>query len=195
MHFYMQQMNTIQRVRTVTNPVLETIRNRRSIIRFETTPIEEEKIEAILEGGRWAPSVLNRQPWRFILVRDPNIKDALSEFAPTVFKAGIREAPLCIAVTVDPDEEPYHFIEDGAAATQNMALAAHSVGLGSCWIGIFRLKGGKGSSEEKVKSILEIPKTHRVISLLPIGVPKYFEEKNRKPLSQLVYQNKFGESE
>lgn len=191
----MQQKNTICQVKTVANHVLEAIRNRRSIIRFETTPIEEEKIQTILEAGRWAPSVLNRQPWRFIIVKDPTIKEALSEIAPTLFKKGMREAPLCLAVTVDPNEEPYHFIEDGAAATQNMALAAYSLGLGSCWIGIFRLEGEKGTSEEKIKKILEIPKTHRVIALLPIGVPKYFEEKTRKPLSQLVYQNKFGKPE
>lgn len=191
----MQQKNTIYRLKPVTNHVLEAIRNRRSIIRFETTPIEEGKIQAILEAGRWAPSVLNRQPWRFIIVKDPTIKEALSEIAPTIFKAGMREAPLCIAISVDPQEEPYHFIEDASAATQNMALAAHSLGLGSCWIGIFRLEGEKGTSEEKIKNILEIPKTHRVIALLPIGIPKYFVEKTRKPLSQLVYQNKFGKPE
>lgn len=191
----MQQKNTIYRLKPVTNHVLEAIRNRRSIIRFETTPIEEGKIQAILEAGRWAPSVLNRQPWRFIIVKDPTIKEALSEIAPTIFKAGMREAPLCIAISVDPQEEPYHFIEDASAAIQNMALAAHSLGLGSCWIGIFRLEGEKGTSEEKIKNILEIPKTHRVIALLPIGIPKYFVEKTRKPLSQLVYQNKFGKPE
>jgi len=95
-------------------------------------------------------------------------------------------------VSVNPSEDPFHFIEDGAAATQNMALAAQSLGLGSCWIGIFRLEHEKKSAEEKIKDVLEIPKTHRVIALLPIGIPKYVREKDRKELSQLVYQNKFG---
>ena len=176
----------------MTNPILEAIRNRRSIIRFETTPIEEEKVQAILEAGRWAPSWLNKQPWRFIVVTDQAIKENLSEFAPTIYTTGVREAPLCIVVSVDPNEDPFHFIEDGAAATQNMALAAYSLGLGSCWIGPFSLKEEKGSPEEKIKNALKIPKTHRVVSLLPIGIPRYFEEKNRKTLSQLVYQNKFG---
>jgi len=176
----------------MTNVILEAIKNRRSIIRFETTPIEEKKIQAILEAGRWAPSWINKQPWRFIVVTDPAIKETLSDFVPTVFNIGVREAPVCIVVSVDPNEDPHHFIEDGAAATQNMALAAHGLGLGSCWIGLFSLKEEKGSSEEKIKNALEIPKTHRVISLLPIGIPKHFEEKSRKVLSQLVYQNKFG---
>ncbi len=178
----------------MTNSVLKAIKERRSILRFETTPIEEEKIQAILEAGRWAPSWLNKQPWRFIVVTDPTIKKSLSEFAPTIYRAGTREAPVCIVICVDPKEDPFHFIEDGSVATQNMALAAHSLGLGSCWIGTFRLKEEKESAEEKTKRILGIPKNHRVISLLPIGIPKYIEEKDRKELSQLVYRNRFGKT-
>ncbi len=178
----------------MTNPTLEAIKNRRSIVRFETTPVEEEKIQAILEAGRWAPSWLNKQPWKFIVVTDPAIRESLSEFVPTIFKLGVREAPVCIVTTVDSNEDPFHFIEDGAVATQNMTLAAYSLGLGSCWIGTFQIKKEKKSSEEKIKNVLEIPKAHRVISLLPIGIPKNVGEKNRKELSQLVYQNKFGKS-
>jgi nitroreductase len=185
-------MDTESLVRSITNPVLEAITNRRSIIRFEETAVEEEKVQAILYAGRWAPSALNRQPWRFIVVREPSIKEALSEYAPTIYRQGMREAPLCIVITVDSEEEPWHFVEDGSAATQNMALAAHSLGLGSCWIGVFRLEGERGSSEEKIKNLLEIPNNHRVISLLPIGIPKHFEEKDRKPLTQIVYHDKFG---
>ena len=176
----------------MTNLVLEAIKKRRSVTRFETTPIEEKKIQAILEAGQWAPSWLNKQPWRFTVVTDPSIKESLSKFAPTVYELGVQEAPVCIVVSVDSSEDPFHFIEDGAAATQNMALAAYGLGLGSCWIGIFNLKEEKESSEEKIKNALEIPKVHRVISLLPIGIPKHIKEKDRKGLSQLVYRNKFG---
>jgi len=176
----------------MTNPVLEAIKNRRTIVRFETTPIEEKKIQAILEAGRWAPSWLNKQPWRFIVVTDPTIKESLSELVPTVYKLGVREAPVCIVVSVNPNEDPFHFIEDGAAATQNIALAAQSLGLGSCWIGTFTLEEEKKSSEEKIKDALEIPKIYRVVSLLPIGIPKHVGEKDRKELSQLIYRNKFG---
>ena len=173
------------------NPVLEAIKDRRSVIRFETAPIEEGKIQAILEAGRWAPSWVNTQPWRFILITDPEIKERISEHVTTIHNLAIREAPICIAVCVDPKEDPYHFVEDGAVATQNMALAAHSLGLGSCWIGVFNLKGKKGSAETRIKEILKVPKTYRVISLLPVGIPKYVPEKNRKEPSQLVYRDKF----
>jgi len=170
-----------------TNPVLEAVRNRRSVIRFETVPVGEEKIQAILEAGRWAPSWLNKQPWKFIVITDPGVKERVSEFAPTIFSLAIKEAPVCIAVCVDSKEDPYHFIEDAAAATQNMALAAHSQGLGSCWIGVFNLEGAKDSAEAKIREILDVPRDFRLISLLPIGIPKYTPEKDRKKLSEIVY--------
>jgi nitroreductase len=171
------------------NPVLRAIKKRRSVKRFETTLIAEKKIQAILEAGGWAPSWLNKQPWRFILIRDQSIKERISEFVPTIFNKGVLDAPICIAVCVDPGEDPYHYIEDGAAATQNMALAAHSLGLGSIWIGVFDLKGEKNSAEEKIKEILEVPKNWRLISIMPIGVPKFVPEKSREKLSQIVYRD------
>jgi nitroreductase len=130
----------------VANEVLDAIRNRRSVLRFEGTPVEEDKVEAILKAGRWAPSWINKQPWSFIVIRDQETKDELSEAVPTTFVQGLKEAPVCIAVTVDANEDPYHPVEDGAAATQNMALAAHSLGLNTSWIGIYDLANQKNSA-------------------------------------------------
>jgi nitroreductase len=175
------------------NPVLDAIRDRRSVPRFESTQVEDDKLEAILEAGRWAPSWLNKQPWSFIVVKDKKIKEQLGEVVPTAFVQGLREAPVCIAVAVDPREDPYHFVEDGAVASQNMALAAHSLGLHSSWIGIFDVKEQKNSAESKVKQILEVPKEHRLIALLPIGHVKFdVPKKERKALHHIVYQDKFG---
>ena len=177
----------------MTNEVLETIKNRRSVIRFENTAVEDDKIEAILEAGRWAPSWINKQPWNFIVIRDQNTKNHLSEIVPTTFVQGLKEAPLCIAITVNASEDPYHFVEDGAAAAQNMALAAQSLGLNSSWIGAYDLKKQKNSAEVNIKKILEIPKDARVIAILPIGHLKgETPKKDRKSLRQIVYQEKFG---
>ncbi|MGQ9552443.1 MAG: nitroreductase family protein [Candidatus Bathycorpusculaceae bacterium] len=175
------------------NAVLDAIIGRRTAVRFESTSVEEEKLETVLEAGRWAPSWLNKQPWSFIVVKDKNIKEKLSEVVPTVFVKGLREAPVCIAVVADTAVDQYHFVEAGAVATQNMALAAHSLGLHSCWIGIFDVKSQAKSSEGLVKEILGVPKTHRVISLLPIGYTRQENLKaERKTLDQIVYQNRFG---
>jgi nitroreductase len=178
---------------TMTNPILEAIRDRRTVARFENTQVEDDKLEAILEAGRWAPSWLNKQPWSFIVIKDQKIKEQLSEVVPTIFVQGLKEAPVCIAVTVNPEEDPYHFVEDGATASQNMTLAAHSLGLQSSWIGIFDIRDQKNSAEPKVKLILEIPKKHRVIALLPIGRVKHeIPKKERKALRQIVHKDKFG---
>lgn len=176
----------------MSNPVLETIKRRRSVVRFESTPIEKEKLQAVLEAGQWAPSFLNKQPWKFIVIADKGIKEQLSQIVPTAFTKAVVEAPVCVAVAVDTEEDPFHFVEAGAIATQNMALAAHSLGLYSCWIGVFNLKGEKNSSETRIRKVLELPKAYRVISLLPIGHPLgEIPKKNRKVLEQLVYQEKF----
>jgi nitroreductase len=175
------------------NLVLDAIKGRRTAVRFESTSVEEEKLKTVLEAGRWAPSWLNKQPWNFIVITDKNIKEKLSEVVPTVFVKSLREAPVCIAVVADTTVDQYHFVEAGAVATQNMALAAHSLGLHSCWIGIFDVKNQKKSSESHVKEILEVPKTHRAIALLPIGYTRQENLKaERKTLDQIVYQNRFG---
>jgi len=178
----------------MSNPVLEVIRNRRSATRFDTASVEEEKVQAILEAGRWAPSWLNRQPWKFIVVRDRLLKERISEFAPTVYKLALSEAPVCIVVCVDPVEDPFHYVEDGAIATQNMALAAQSLGLGSLWIGVFNVRNERNSAEEKTKAILGIPENYRLISILPIGVVRLAPEKARKNLSEIVMNERFGKT-
>jgi len=176
------------------NPVLDAVKNRRTVVRFESTDVEQDKIDDILEAGRWAPSWLNKQPWNFIVIRDQKTKELLSEVVPTSFVQGLKEAPVCIAVTVDTKEDSYHFVEAGAIATQNMALVAHSLGLQTSWIGIFDLRDQKNSAEAKVKKVLEIPKNHRVITILPIGHAKYnIPTKDRKELRHIVYKEKFGE--
>lgn len=175
------------------NEVLETIKNRRSVLRFESTSIDDDKVEAILEAGRWAPSWINKQPWNFTVIKDQKTKEQLSDVVPTAFVQGLKESPFCIAVTVDATEDPFHFVEDGAAAAQNMALAAYSLGLHSSWIGVYDLKNQRNSAESKVRQILGIPKDNRVIAILPIGHAKNdLPKKDRKPLKQIVYQEKFG---
>ena len=91
------------------NEVLATIKNRRSVVRFESTSIDDDKVEAILEAGRWAPSWINKQPWNFTVIKDQKTKEQLSDAVPTAFVQGLKESPLCIAVTVDATEDPYPF--------------------------------------------------------------------------------------
>ena len=164
------------------NEVLNTIKNRRTIRKFKPNPIDEEKLQMILEAGRWAPSFSNLQPWKFIVTKDQNLKNELDKASKeSVLHLGINEAPLVILVCVDRRIDPLHAIEAGAAATQNIALAGHSLGLGVGWIGVWGTE-----AETAIQKLFQLPETTRVVSLLPIGYPAESPQGNRKPLEEFI---------
>jgi len=164
------------------NEVLNAIKNRRTIRRFKSTPIDEEKLLTILEAGRWAPSFSNLQPWRFIVIKDQGLKNAIDKAArESVLHLGINEAPVVILVCVDRRIDPLHAIETGAAAAQNMALVAYSLGLGAGWIGIWGTE-----AEASIQKIFKLPETVRAVSLLPVGVPDESPEGHRKPIEDFT---------
>ena len=183
------------------NEVLKAIRERRSVLRFKPVPVPEEKLEQVLEAGRWAPSYANSQPWTFIVVRDEKLKAGLGELVDRIALArrgkvaisgkGIGEAPLVIAVVVDPWRDPRHFVEAGAVAAQNMSLAAHSLGLATYWAGIYEAGGGRRSLESQVKRLLGVPREMHVIALLPLGVPAYEATSERVELAELVRHDRY----
>jgi nitroreductase len=178
------------------NEVLRVIRNRRSVIRFTDAPVSDEQLETILEAGRWAPSYINSQPWEFIVVRDPGMRARLAEVLKRVTLAwhGFAQAPVLVAIAVDPTRDPSHSIEDGAAAVQNMALAAHSVGLASFWAGLHAADAGKGSVVEEIRTLLELPRHMSLIAVLPIGAAGYAAKSDRKPLTESAHAEKFGKA-
>ena len=136
----------------------------------------------ILEAGRWAPSFSNLQPWRFIVIRDLALKIALDKAArESVLHLGINEAPAVILVCVDRRIDPLHAIEAGSAATQNMTLAAYSLGLGAGWIGIWGTE-----AEASIQKLFKLPETVRVVSLLPVGIPDESPEGHRKPIEDFT---------
>ncbi len=162
--------------------LMEIIRNRRTIRKFKPDPVDEEKVQMILEAGRWAPSFSNLQPWKFLVVKDANLKTAIDKIAKeSVLHWGIHEAPIAILVCADRRVDPLHAIETGAAVTQNMTLMAQSLGLGSGWIGIMGTEAETG-----IQKLLKFPETMRVISLIPVGIPNESPSVNRKPLEALV---------
>ncbi|MCW4041510.1 MAG: nitroreductase family protein [Candidatus Bathyarchaeota archaeon] len=172
--------------------LIQAIKNRQCVYRFDPTPLSEDVIQAILDAGRWAPSWLNRQPWRFHVITESKTKKRIMKEAPSIFHEGILEAPATIAVLVNVMDDPFHYIEAGAVATQNMALAAYALGLGSCWIGVFNLRGARRSTEERIKKVLKISKEYRLIALLPIGKPRMInQERTRKDLKEITSFNQF----
>ena len=161
--------------------VLEAIRTRRSIRHFKPEPVPPELIEKLLEAGRWAPSSANSQPWEFIVIADPEIKNRISRsfnFGPF-----LNEAPMAIAVVVDRLRTVLP-VQDGTLAAYAIWLAAHSLGLGACWVNP-NIPGG-------IKKILGIPHTKKLITILAIGYPAEAPVKTRRKLSDFVYFEKHG---
>jgi nitroreductase len=166
----------------IMNEVLKTIRNRRTIRRFKPNPIDPEMVELILEAGRWAPSFSNLQPFKFIVIKDQSLKNALDKAArESVLHLGIHEAPVVILVCVDRRIDPLHAIEAGAAATQNMTLASNSLGLGAGWIGIWGTE-----AETAIQKLLGLSETVRIVSLVPLGIADETPEGHRKPIQELI---------
>jgi nitroreductase len=172
------------------NEVLKTIKGRRSVLRFNERPVADEHIEAILEAGRWAPSYINSQPWEFMVIRDAERRRKVSEILRriTLSWQGFAQAPVMIMVAVNTATDPRHHIEDGAAAAQNMALVAHSLGVASFWAGIYGESDGRGTPEDELRALLHIPRGLRIVAALPIGYGAYAAESTRRPLSEIVHE-------
>jgi nitroreductase len=166
------------------NPVLEAIRQRRSIRRFTQEPVSADEIEAVLEAGRWAPSGLNNQPWRFLVVRasDPR-QDALAEH--TKYAHIVRQAQVLFCVFLDR-EGVYNRAKDLqgiGACLQNMLLAAHALGLGAVWLGeIINQEPAVTKSLGLDEQALEL------MAVLAVGRPDQKGSSQRKPMSELLVE-------
>ncbi len=166
----------------------EAIKTRRSVRGFTSEDVSDEIIEEILEAGRWAPSGLNNQAWRFIVVRNEETKVGLSKL--TGYGQTIKNAPVLIVVFLDK-EHMYHYVKDIqsiGACIQNMLLAIHSLGLGGVWLGEI-LK-----NKEMVNKVLGAPESYELMAVVALGHPvKKTRRSDRKNLSELVFRERFAE--
>ncbi len=168
--------------------VLNQIKDRYSVRKYEDRPVEPEKLEAVLEAARLAPSARNVQEWRFVVVQDAAMRARLAEAAHG--QTFVGEAPVVIACcAVDT-----HYVMrcgqcahpiDVAIAIEHMALQAVEEGLGTCWIGSFH--------PDQVRALLDIPADIMVVELLTLGYPAdSAPEKKRVPLSDIVSRETWG---
>lgn len=158
---------------------LEAIRSRRSVRWYTGDPIPREDLEKIVDAGRLAASGSNRQPWDFIVITDKAMIDKLKVAAQWIQKAG-----AIIAVVMNPSSR--WWVEDGAAAVENMLIACTALGYGSCW-----LEGYTLPREEEFKELLSIPKEKRLLTLVPIGVPAEWPTKEKKSLKEVIHWERY----
>jgi nitroreductase len=204
--------------------IFETIEGRKSIRRFKQVPVSDEKLNKILDAGRWAPSANNTQPWSFIVIKDRAMLKAMAiavremidrmiPFAESEKQAQrlaaykgnyytfFENAPVVIAVCMEAYDtgtdrllakmgysaeeikrlRPLPGLQSVAAAVQNMLLATHALGYGSCWM------TGPLVAQEAFEKILGFGKEKLIAALLPVGMPDENPPvRNRKALEVIV---------
>jgi nitroreductase len=166
--------------------VLEAIKQRRSIRQFTEQAIERELLEQILDAARWAPTAGNQQKWRFIIVTDPTVKEMVRKVSPGVFATPAAFVVICAEKDPDAsDWDEWTYLADCAVAAQNIMLAAHALGLGSC-VAISYARAA-------VQEILDIPDQVQPELIVILGYPA--EDPSpplRLPLSQIVFADEYG---
>jgi Nitroreductase len=177
--------------------MLEIIAGRQSDRKYRDVTVEAEKIERILEAGRVSPSACNAQPWKFIVVNNPVLKNKIAKAAAAKLigmNAFVNQAPLLIIIVREKPNfsskvgatiknKDYSRIDVGIAA-ENICMQAEAEGLGSCMIGWF--------DEPLLKKLLSIPRSKRVELIITIGYSQSEQrEKRRKPISEVVSYNKY----
>jgi len=167
----------------VLRDTIAAIMERRSVRKYESKPLPDKDLQTILEAGRQAPSAANRQPWHFIVVRDPEQKRVVAEACSG--QTWMADAAIIIAGVGKPGVNEKWYPVDVAIAMQNMILAATSLGYGTCWIGAFE--------EEKVAQVLGVPQDCKVVALTPVGVPADRPAaRPRQPLSEFASLDRYG---
>ncbi|NLI59875.1 MAG: NAD(P)H nitroreductase [Clostridiales bacterium] len=150
--------------------MLNLLKERRSIRKYEARALEKEKVDIILKSALLSPSSRNLRPWKFIIVTEKEMLNKLSQCKAHGSKF-LEGAALGIVVIGDPDKSDV-WIEDVSIASTIIQLTAQSLGLGSCWIQVRKRKtADDGSSEDYVKDVLDIPKRYRVDNIIAIGYP------------------------
>ncbi len=178
--------------------VLEAIKTRRSIRKYKSDPVDGGTLEKVLEAARQAPSWANTQCWQFVVVRDAETKgrlsDTLSETNPA--RDAVRNAPVVIVACAEMGRAGYKsgevttdkgdwFMFDVALAMHNLVLAAHALGLGTVYVGLFDAK--------KAAGILSVPEGYCAVAISPLGYPDETKEaRSRKELAEFVHYDKWG---
>jgi nitroreductase len=166
----------------MTKDIFDCIRESHSVRNFKSEQIPEPTLTRILEAGNMAPSAGNLQPWYFYVVQDSSVKEKLA--AAAFDQEQISDAPTVVVILADParSNERYgergaqlYCLQDTAAATQNILLAAEGLGIAACWIGAF--------DETKVEETVEAPPRLRAVAMVCLGYsaeqPKEYKERLR----------------
>lgn len=177
--------------------ILDLIKSRQSDRKYDSKPVEKEKLERIIEAGRMAPSACNAQPWKFVVVTDSELIVRIAEIASAKLigmNSFVAQAPVILVIIREQPNmsskvggtiknKDYSLIDIGIAA-ENICLQARAEGIGSCIIGWF--------DERQLKKLLSIPRPKRVELIITLGYSlSHPRDKKRKPAEETVSYNKY----
>ncbi len=181
--------NTVEKI-VAANEAYRNIVERTSVRRFTDQPVAEDLQTAILYAAMSAPSGVNRQPWEFILIDDPDILGRVAEELPYAKMAA--EAPMAIVVCGNSDrflegDDSTLWVQDLGAASENILLAAHSLGLGGVWTALYP----HTDRMETTRNILRLPANFVPFNLIPIGYPASHHAPMDKWHPDRIHRNQF----
>ncbi|NIA20065.1 MAG: nitroreductase [Xanthomonadaceae bacterium] len=178
---------------------LECLMTRRSIRKFADQEVDNEILQKVIEAARYAPSWANTQCWEFIVVRNPGVKEQLVQTFPqeNAARKSVTQAPLVLAIMGKRELSGYYqgkpatnkddswYMYDLGLVSQNLALAAHSLGLGTVVLGLF--------DTVAAEKVLAVPSGVSLVALMPLGYPEKIPSRapSRKPICEFVFLNKY----
>ena len=177
--------------------LMEVIKTRRSVRKYEAKDVPEEVLSSILEAVRWSPSWANTQCWELVVIRDDTIKENLKEaiFPKNPATNAITQAPVLLAVCGKLKSSGFYnnivttkfgdwFMFDLGLFTQTLCLAALDLGLGTVVVGLF--------DHDKAKDIIKVPEGYELVALVPLGYPaKISSAPQRREIREFVHYNTF----
>jgi len=149
------------------NPVIKAIIERRSIRKYSERPVEKSEINLLLKSAMYAPSARNQQPWHFIVIDNRSLLDRIMKVPPYASMLSAASAAILVCGDDQLELSKGYWSVDCAAATQNLLLAAHAMGLGAVWLGVYPRK----ERQDDIREIFDLPDHVHPFSLISIGNP------------------------
>jgi nitroreductase len=178
--------------------LMELIQGRRSVRKYEDTPVPGDVLEKVLEAVRWAPSWANTQCWEVVAVTDPAVKEQLQATLPSTGNPAVKamvQAPVVLVLCGKKNVSGFYkdqastkfgewMLFDLGIATQNICLIAHSLGLGTVVVGMF--------DHDKAATVVNVPPGYELVAMIPMGYPaKSGSAPKRKELSEFVHRERW----
>ncbi len=171
--------------------VLTALMSRRSVRKYQPQPVPAELIEKLLRAAMQAPSVQNAQPWEFVVLDDPNLLAQIPKICPNAPMAADAPVNIVVCGNLDLEKSKGYWVIDCSAAIQNMLLAAHGLGLGAVWCGVYP----RQPRVDGLRQLLSLPDQVIPHSLVVVGFPAESPPPEDRYHPERVHKNRWGQKD